>query len=137
VSIWSEVFLGVIALATLAMAVVLVGALVAASRLARRVARLLDQLDTELKTLLDHLNAVGRDASRAAALAAGQVERVDRALTDVAARAEQTLHRLQQTLATPAREGRALISALAVALGAMRGVRMRRSRAEDEDALFI
>ena len=81
-TVWSEIFLGVIAVATLAMAIVLVGVLVAASRLARRVGRILDQLELELKPLFVHLNAIGRDASRAAALATAQVERVDRVFTE-------------------------------------------------------
>ena len=63
-SVWSEIFLGVIAVATLSMAIVLVGMLVAAGRLARRVGRLLDQLELEWKPVFGHLNAIGRDASR-------------------------------------------------------------------------
>ena len=43
VSVWAEVFLGVIAVATLAMAIAQIGVLVAAGRLARRVGRLLDR----------------------------------------------------------------------------------------------
>ena len=64
-----------------------IGVLVAAGRLARRVERLLDQFDRELKPLFDHLNAIGRDASRAAALATAQVERADRLFTDLGAAA--------------------------------------------------
>ena len=47
-SVWSDVFLGVIAVATLAMAIVQIGVLVAASRLVGRVGRLLDQIEREL-----------------------------------------------------------------------------------------
>ena len=135
-STWSEIFLGVIAVATLAMAMVLVGMLVAASRLARRVARILDQLELELRPLFDHLNAIGRDASRAAALATAQVERVDRVFGDLAQRLDQALGSFQGILDGPAREGRALLTALAAAFRAMRG-RPRRARSEEEDALFI
>lgn len=135
-SAWSEIFLGVIAVATLAMAIVLVGVLVAASRLARRVGRILDQLEPELKPLVGHLNAIGRDASRAAALATAQVERVDRAFSDLAQRLDQTLRSFQTVLDGPAREGRAILTALAAAFRAMRG-RPRQTRSEEEDALFI
>ena len=62
-SIWAEIFLGVIAVATLAIAVVLVGAVVAAGRLARRLNRLADSVEQELKPVFDHLNTIGRDAS--------------------------------------------------------------------------
>jgi hypothetical protein len=136
VSAWSEIFLGVIAAATLAMAIVLVGVLVAAGRLARRVGRILDQLELEMKPLFGHLNAIGRDASRAAALATAQVERVDRVFSDLTGRLDQTLRSVQAIMDGPAREGRAILSALAAAFQAMRG-RPRRARTEEEDALFI
>ena len=135
-SVWSEVFLGVIAVATLAMAIVLVGVLVAASRLARRLGRILDQLEPELQPLFNHLNAIGRDASRAAALATAQVERVDRVFSDLAQRLDQTLRSFQTVLDGPAREGRAILTALAAAFQAVRG-RPRRARGEEDDALFI
>ena len=136
-SVWGEAFLGVIALATLAIAVVLVGVLVAAGRLARRAERILDQFEVELKPLFDHLNAIGRDVSRAAALATAQVERVDRAINDVAQRLEHTIRRFQAVLDGPAREGSAILTALAAALRALRGGMARRARGEEEDSLFI
>jgi hypothetical protein len=138
VSVWPVIFLGIIAVATLAMAIVLVGALVAATRLARQVGRILDQLEVDLKPLFDHLNAIGRDASRAAALASAQVERADRALNDLAVRLDHTLRTVQAILNGPVREGQAVITALGAALRAMRGGgRGRHGRSEDEDALFI
>ena len=134
----ADVFLGVIAVATLAIAVVLVGAVVAATRLVRRVGRILDQLEVDLKPLFDHLNAIGRDASRAAALASAQVERVDRVLNELALRLDQTLRSVQAILNGPVREGQAVVTALAAALRAMRGgARSRHTRGDDEDALFI
>jgi len=141
VSVWAQVFLGVIAAATLAIAIVQIGVLVAAGRLARRVDALADQLEHEMKPLFSHLNAIGRDASRAASLATTQVERADQLFADVAVRIEQTLNSLQTTLSTPAREGRALVSAFKAAFRALRDLRTRarsgQSRAEEEDALFI
>ena len=136
-SVWAVIFLGVIAVASLAIAIVLVGVLVAAARVARRVARILDQLEVDLKPLFDHLNAIGRDASRAAALATAQVERADRALNDLAVRLDHTLRSFQAILDGPVREGHAIVTALAAALRAMRGGGARRARGEEEDALFI
>ena len=137
----TEVFLGVIAAATLVIAVVQVGIIVAAARLAGRVERLADDVARELKPLSAHLNAIGRDAARAAALAAGQVERADRLFGDFAVRVEQTLSSVQSTLNAPAREGRALLSAFRAALKAIRDLRQtgrtRPGRGDDEDALFI
>ncbi len=140
-SAWSDVFLGVIAVATLVMAVVQIGVIVAAGRLARRVDRLADQVEREIKPLFAHLDAIGKDASRAAGLAVAQVERVDRLLSDLAVKIEQSFVALQVAVMGPAREGRALLSGLRAALAALRGVRedgrVRPSRSEDEDALFI
>ena len=136
-----EVFLGVIAVATLAMAIVQVGVIVAAGRLARRVEELADRLELDVKPLFGHLNAIGRDASRAAALATAQVERADQLFSDVAIRIDQALNNVQNSLGIPAREGRALLSGFKAALQALRELRQngrsRQSRSEDEDALFI
>ena len=137
--LWAEIFLGIIAVSTVAMAVVQVGVIVAAGRLARRVDRLADQVEHEIKPLFTHVNAISRDASRAMALATVQVERVDRLFADLAAKIDQTVATLQSNLIAPAREGRALLAAMRAALGAIRGARARarQARADDEDALFI
>jgi ornithine cyclodeaminase/alanine dehydrogenase-like protein (mu-crystallin family) len=140
VSIWSEVFLGVIAIATLAMAIAQVGVFIAAGLLARRVARLMDQVERELKPTFGHVNAIGRDASRAVSLATAQVERADRLLSDLSKRIDETVATVQQSIIAPAREGRALFNALRAVLEGLREARRTartRHRAEDEDALFI
>ena len=138
---WSDVFLGVIAVATLAMAVAQVAVIVVAGRAARRVAVVAEQFQRDVKPLFGHLNAIGHDAARAAALAAVQVERVDQLFTDVVQRFEQTVSTVQATVIGPVREGRALISAFKAAMQAVRELRQngrpRQGRAEEEDALFI
>ena len=138
-SVWSEAFLGIIAVATLVMAIVQIGLIVAAGRLARRIDRLADQIEHELKPLFVNINAIGRDASRAVALAALQVERADKLFSDLVMRIEQTAAMLQSTLVAPAREGRALLAALRAALLAVRQARgpAHQGRGDDEDALFI
>lgn len=137
----SEIFLGVIAVATLAIAIIQIGFIVVAGMLARRVSRLVDQVEQDLRPLFGHLNAIGRDASRAAALATAQVERADHLLSDLGARVDQMLNTLQETLGTPAREGRALLAAFRAGLEAIRERRQhprsRPSRGEDDEALFI
>jgi hypothetical protein len=139
VSGWSEVFLGVIAVAVLAMAVAQVGVLVAAGRLARRMERVADLAERELKPIFEHVNAIARDASHAAALASAQVERADRVFADVAERLDATLTTVQTVVTRPAREGIAVLAAFRAALSAVRSLRAdrARARADDEDALFI
>jgi len=136
----NDLFLGVIAIATLAIAIAQIGVMVTAGRLARRMERLTEHLEREVTPLFGHLNAIGRDAARAANLAAVQVERADQVFSDIAVRIDQTLNSLQSTLTVPAREGRALLSAFRAALHAVRELRRngrRSGRTDDEDALFI
>ena len=138
--VWRDVFLGVIAVATLAIAIAQIGVIVAAVMMARRVARLVDQLERSVKPLFNTLNTIGNDASRAVALATAQVERADRLFTEVAARVDQTMSAVQASIGGPAREGRAMMEAFKAAIQALRELRTRRARqgrGDDEDALFI
>ena len=137
---WTDVFLGVIAVATLITSILQVGVLLAAGRLAMRLMRLVDRLERDVKPLFAHLDAIGRDAARATAVAAAQVERVDGLFGDVAQRVESTMDTVQSAMGMPAREGAAILAGFRAAfstLQAMWGTRARRARPEDEDALFI
>jgi len=141
VIVWRDVFLGVIAVATLAIAVAQIAVIVAAAAAAKRVGQLADSFEREVKPLVGHLNAIGRDAARAAQLATAQVERADRVFADAARRFEQTLAGIEAGISAPAREGRALLSAFRAAIQAIRDLRRdaqgRQGRGDDEDALFI
>jgi hypothetical protein len=132
-------FLGIIAVATLAIALAQIGVVVLAGLAARRVTKLAETVEQELKPIFGHLDAIGRDASRAAALATLQVERADKLFADVAGRVDEALNNVQASIGTPAREGRALLSAFRAAIQAIREVRQGRAqaRSEDDDALFI
>jgi hypothetical protein len=135
---WDSVFLGAIAVATLVMAVVQIGAAVAGARLARRLEQLADEVHREIRPLVERATEVADEARRAAALAGQQVERVDRLLYDVSQRVTDTAEILQRTVVGPIREGSAIIAGLKAGFDALRGARSSRpSRVEDEDALFI
>ncbi len=137
-SIWGEVFLGIIAFATLVTAVLQVGALVAAARLAMRLEKVVLRVEQEIKPLAAHLDAIGKDASRMTSLAAMQVERVDALFADLIGRLEATLDTVQTVVAAPAREGAALLAGFRAILSVLRQGRSGRSRSgDDEDALFI
>ena len=139
--VWRDVFLGVIAVATLAIALAQIAVIVAAASAAKRLSQIADTFEREVKPLVGHLNAIGRDAARAAQLATAQVERADKLFGDVAQRFEQTLSAVDASISGPAREGRALLSAFRAAFQALRELRRdgrgRRGRGDDEDALFI
>jgi NAD-specific glutamate dehydrogenase len=151
---WNIVFLGVIALATLVMATIQVGVIVAVARIARQtqqaMAKAQETLTTaqqaitsvreEIRPLISSASAIAEEASRAATLATAQVHKVDRLVTDLTSRIDETSTLVQHAIITPAREGLAIIAAVRATLGALRaGVdwRRRTSRSEEEDPLFI
>jgi uncharacterized protein YoxC len=151
---WNLVFLGVIAAATLIMALIQVGVLVVAARVARQaqqaVAKAQETLATaqqtissvrdEIRPLIAKANGIAEEASKVATLATAQVHKVDRLVTDLTTRVDETSVLVQQAIVTPAREGLAIIAAVKATLGALRGGadwRRRTSRSEEEDPLFI
>jgi hypothetical protein len=142
----AELLLGIIAVAVAVMAVVQVGAIVAGLRVARRVEALASDMETSVKPLLANLTTMSAEASRAASIAAAQVERVDKVFGEMAARVDQTLATAQALIAGPAKEGMAIVAGVRAAMSAIHGLReasRRRSapRAaahdEDEESLFI
>ena len=137
----SEVFLGVIAASVVVMALVQLGTIVVAARAARRLERLASLLENDIRPVVASLQALTADAARATALATAQVERADRLFGDVAARVEQTLAAVQDTLIAPAREGFAWLSGLKAVLSALldtkRPPQPKRGDVEDDEALFI
>lgn len=136
---WSQVFLGTIAVATLVMAVIQVGAVVAGARLLRRVERLVEEVGRDVRPLVARATEVAEEAKHAAAFATAQAERLDRLVADVTQRVTDTLDVIQGAIVRPVQEGVALVTGLRAGLAALRGLRNagRESRVDDEDALFI
>jgi hypothetical protein len=138
---WPLVFLGVIAFATLVMALIQVGAVIAALRVMRQAQTTLDSVQQEVRPLIARATAVVDEASRTAALATAQAQKLDRLLTDASRRVEETAAVVQEAIVKPAREGFAIVAAIRAALGAFRGFEAGRPRhgrtTEEEDPLFI
>lgn len=137
---WDSVFLGAIAVATLLIAALQIGAVVVAVRLSRRVERLADELHAEVKPLAARASLIAEDAQRAASLAVAQMERADVLMSDLSRRIDDTAAVLQHAVITPVREGAAIIAGVKAALGLLRGGRRAASgagRLDEEDALFI
>lgn len=136
----SEAFLGIIAAATLLMALVQVGAIVAMLRLARQAQQTIAEVHRDVRPLIAKATAVADEASRTATIATVQAEKVDRLLTDLAVRIDETAGVVQQAIITPAREGIAIVAALKAGFEALRGFRERPRHgraADEEDSLFI
>ena len=136
---WSDLFLGVIAVATLVMALVQVGAIIAALRLARQAQHAIQSVHQEVKPLLTRAQSIADEASKTVALATAQAQKLDRLITDLSQRVDDTSIVLQDAIITPAREGLAMVAAVKAALTALRGMRDLRNgrQAEEEDPLFI
>ena len=138
---WSDVFLGVIAAGTVVMALIQVGAMITALRLSRQAQQVLQSAHQEVRPLIARAQAIAEEASRTVALATTQAQKVDRLITDLSQRVDETAGVLQEAIITPAREGLAIVAAVKAGLGALRGLRDLRPRngrhAEEEDPLFI
>src|ERR671912_828398 len=141
----SNLWLAVIALSCVVMALVQVGAIIAAAIAARqvqaRLARVEQQLQSQVQPIVDRINVIGADAARLSALAVRQAEKADVAFTSAAQRVDQTLAVVQNAVVAPAREGMALASALRAAVGSIRKGSTTRRRptgaGDGDDALFI
>jgi hypothetical protein len=138
----STVFLGVIALATVAMAVGQVGMLISVLRLSKRVEAMSVRVEREIGPLAERLTRVAENLQQASNLAAVQVERVDRLFAGATKRADATMSLVQGAVVGPIREGLAVIAAVRGVVGAIRSLRGSRSaraasKFDDEDPLFI
>jgi hypothetical protein len=138
---WSGLFLAIIAVATMVMALIQVGAIIAVLRVAKQAQQAVGSLQRDVQPLLAKVNGIADEASRTAALANAQAQKIDRLVTDLTRRADETSLLVQQAIVTPAREGIAIVAAVKAALGVFKGLGDFRGRtrrpADEEDPLFI
>ena len=135
-----ELSLGVIAAATAIIALVQVSAIILLARVAMQVRDVAASIQQDLRPLIARANAIADEAQKTATLATAQAQKIDRLVSDLTRRVDETSGVIQEAILTPAREGMAIIAGVKAALGALRGLRDLRgrpSRVEDEDALFI
>jgi hypothetical protein len=136
----SELFLGVIAVATLVMALIQVGAIIFAARLGRRVQQMMATIQDDVRPLIARATSVAEEASKTAAIASTQAQKIDALVTDLTTRVEETSILIQQAVVTPARETLALVAGIKAGVAALKGLkdfRGRTGRVEEEDPLFI
>ena len=139
---WSQVFLGVIAVATALMALMQIGAIVVLARVAGQVQAIVATIQTDIRPLIARANTIAEEASKTATLATAQAQKIDKLVTDLTRRVDETSTVIQQAIMAPAREGMAIVAALKAAFGVLKGFGMRDMRGrhggvDDEDALFI
>ena len=145
---WSGIFLGIIAVATLVMALIQVGAIIAvlkiakqAQEVARQAQEVLASVHGDVKPLLVKASAIADEASKTATIASAQAEKVNKMVTDLTRRVDETSTLVQHAIVTPAREGIAIVAAIKAALTTFTGLGGFRGRpgrhSEEDDALFI
>ena len=135
-----EASLGIIAVSTALMAVMQIGALIVLARVATQVRDIVATLQKDIRPLIGRANQIAEEATKTAALASAQAQKIDRLMTDLTRRVDETSAVGQPAIMTPAREGMAIVAALKAGFGALRQMRDSRGRTggvEEEDALFI
>ena len=135
---WQVVFLGVMAVALVAMAVAQIMISLALVRATRQMSEAVRTIQRDLGPLIDKATRMTDDAARVAALAATQMERVDRLVTSLSVRIEQTVSTVQEAVVSPLKQGATLIAALRAVVAAVREWQGTRSaQREDEGPLFV
>jgi hypothetical protein len=126
----ATLLLGVIAAATAVMAVVQVGMLVYGVLLSRRVNRLIEVVEHEMRPVAQRVGTLSDDAARLSSLAVTRIERVDRAFERITARLEETIKAAQDAVVEPARQGMMLAHALRAGLAVLRSMKERPAAAD-------
>lgn len=122
----SETFLGLIALAVLVIAGGQVVVVMMALKATRGLTETLNRIERDMRPIVSNVQTMSADAQRAVALAATQVERADRLLTDAARRVEDTMNTVQRSILAPARDGMAIFQGIKAAFMAFRDLRRPR-----------
>ena len=135
---WQVFFLGVMAVALVAMAAaqVLIG--VAVLKASRQITDMAEKLRSDIRPLIDKATHLTDEASRVTAMAVMQMERVDKLTATLAVRMDETVGLVHSAVAGPVRQGAAVMAGLKAVFGAIREWQNRPNRThEDEDPLFV
>ena len=137
----TDFFLGVIAIAVLAMAMIQVGVIVFALRTARRVGEAVARFEHDVRPIVANLQSMSADAARTASVASAQVQRADQLISSLTTRVSDTVAAVEASVVSPAREAYAVLQGVIAALAAFRNGPVspgrRPAASEEEDPLFI
>lgn len=135
---WQVVFLGIMAVALAVMATVQIVTALALLRATREISGAVRELQRDVRPLIDKATRMTDDAARVTALALVQVERVDKLVTSLAARIEETVGIVQDAVVQPMKQGATVVAAFRGVLAAVREWQGRQAAArDDEDPLFV
>jgi hypothetical protein len=121
----SDVYLGVIAAATLVMALVQIGVLIAGVIAVKRMHKVLVRVEDSVRPVLAHVDDLVVDATESIAVVRAQLDRVERQTLHVLTRTDEAVQRVQHYLVAPAREGIALAAGARALFGAFQGPLIR------------
>ena len=134
-------FMGVIAGAVLAIAMAQILTLWIGLRVMRRVDQVAHRLEKDIQPVIDRVNTVSGDITRATSLAVAQIERADQLFARFAVRADQLMAVGQDAVVEPMRRSAALIQGLRAALEVLRvtprNARPKSAADDGQEALFI
>ena len=116
----STFLLSVIAVATVIMAVVQIGVVLFTSRLAKRVNRLVDVIEREIKPTLARVDAVSSDVARLPSLASNQAERLDQITSHLIEKIDEILTGADRSVFAPLKQGAGFLFGLRAARLAFR-----------------
>jgi hypothetical protein len=105
-----HVFLAILAISTLTLAVVQAAVVIAGFVLAKRFADAFEKMEKATMPLLSHVDAMAAEGLNALESVRDQLSRVERVVSDVMSRIDQTSQRLQSYVLRPARQGVALLA---------------------------
>ena len=135
---WQPFFLGVMAVALVAMAAAQVFIGVALMRASRQMTDIAGQMRKDIRPLLEKAIHLTDEASKVTSMAVVQMERVDKITLLLAARIDDTMGAVQSAVVGPVRQGAAVLAGLKAVVGAIREWQNRPGRPhEDEDPLFV
>ena len=135
---WQVVFLGIMALALVAMAVAQIMISVALVKASRQMSDAVLGIQRDLRPLIDKATRMTDDAARVTSLVAVQLERVDRLVASLSVRIDETMTVVQEAVVSPLKQGATVIAALRGLFAAFREWQGRSAPArEDEGPLFV
>ena len=129
----STFLLSVIAVATVIMAVVQIGVVLFTSRLAKRVNRLVDVIEREIKPTLARVDTVSSDVARVTSLASNQAERLDQIASHLIEKIDEILTVADRSVFAPLKQGAGFLFGLRAALLAFRDVSTQSQPPTDSD----
>jgi hypothetical protein len=121
----SDVYLGAIAAATVLMALVQIGVLVAGIIAVKRMREALVRFEDSTRPMLAHVDDLVVDATESIAAVRAQLDRVERQAVHVLTRTDEAVQQVRRYLVAPAREGIALAAGARALVGGLRSPLLR------------